>query len=253
MQKGLKLLWSLRAKLPEPARRRIRILTDPISGPLGSIRAVHTADRVVALTFDDGPDPASTPGVLDALARCEARASFFVLIDRAEANAPLIRRMLREGHDVGLHGLDHTRLTLLGLNAIHRQIEVGRDRLAALSGERPRFFRPPYGSQSLGSYLIARRLGMEVVVWSADCDDWVQRPEEQIAEIAVAVAAPGAVLLLHDGMASDPGTPPPNVAIDRARMTSLVLEGLVKGGYRALSLTALLEGRPAHRTAWFRP
>jgi peptidoglycan/xylan/chitin deacetylase (PgdA/CDA1 family) len=247
------VLWRLRALLSATGRRRLRRITDPLSAPLGSIRAARTADRVVALTFDDGPDPASTPGVLDALARHGARGAFFVLVDRAEAHPQLIERMLDEGHDVGLHGLDHVRLTRLERGRLRTHVAGAAARLAALTGRPPRWFRPPYGSQSLASFVAARRCGMEVVVWSADCEDWVERPEEEIARQAVEASRPGAVLLLHDALAADPDDPAPDPPLDRPKIADLVLTGLAGRGYRSLTLTELLEGRRAHRTAWFRP
>jgi peptidoglycan/xylan/chitin deacetylase (PgdA/CDA1 family) len=247
------LVWRLRSRLSGAARRRIRRITDPLSAPFGSIRAARTADPVVALTFDDGPDPVSTPGVLDALARHRAHAAFFVLVDRAEANPLLIERMLDEGHDVGLHGPDHRRLTRLDRRRVRAHIADAAARLAAVSRRPPRWFRPPYGSQNLRTFIAARRCGLDVVVWTADCDDWSERPEEDIARQALAAVRPGAVLLLHDALAADPDDPAPDPPLDRPKITELLLAGLGERGYRSVSMTGLLEGRQAHRTAWFRP
>jgi peptidoglycan/xylan/chitin deacetylase (PgdA/CDA1 family) len=247
------LLWRLRARLSGAGRRRIRRITDPLSAPFGSIRGARTSDPVVALTFDDGPDPDSTPGVLDALARHRAHATFFVLVDRAEAQPGLIARMLGEGHDVGLHGADHRRLTRFDRGGVRPHIADAADRLAAVTGRRPRWFRPPYGAQSLASFVAARRCRLDVVVWTADCDDWSERSEEDIAAQALAAIRPGAVLLLHDALAADPEEPAPAPALDRGKITDLVLSGLRERGYQSASVSGLLEGRPAHRTAWFRP
>lgn len=249
----MSLLWRLRSRLSGAGRRRLRRITDPLSAPLGSIRGARTADPVVALTFDDGPDPATTPGVLDVLAQHGARAAFFVLVDRAETHPHLVRRMLDEGHDVGLHGPDHRRLTRLEGGRLFPHVADAAARLSALTGRRPRWFRPPYGSQSLASFVAARRCGLEVVVWSADCEDWTERPEEDIAREALEATGPGAVLLLHDALAADPEEPTPAPALDRPKIADLVLSGLARRGYRALSLSELLEGRRPHRTAWFRP
>jgi len=246
-------VWRLRARISGEARSRIRRWTDPIAGPLGSIRGAYTGDPVLALTFDDGPDPESTPGVLDALARHQARATWFVLVDRAEANPDLIRRMLAEGHEVGLHGADHTRLTAMKAGEIRHHLASGASRLARLTGRPPRWFRPPYGSQNLRSYLAARRCRLQVVVWSADCADWEQHAESEIARRAVAGAAPGGVLLMHDALAADPELPASEPVLDRPRIVDLVLSGLREHGLRAVSVSELLSGRRAHRTAWFRP
>ena len=246
-------LWRLRSGLSGTARRRIREITDPMAGPLGSIRGARTRDPVVALTFDDGPDPDSTPGVLDALARRGARATWFVLVDRAEAHPRLIQRMLADGHDVGLHGADHRRLTRLDPREVQPHIAKAKCRLAALTGQEPRWFRPPYGSQDLRSFVAARRCGMHVVVWSADCEDWEQHGEEQIARRAVEAARPGAVLLLHDTLAADPDEARSDPVLDRPKITELVLVGLGERGLRPVSVSELLQGRKPHRTAWFRP
>jgi hypothetical protein len=183
------------------------------------------------LTFDDGPDPASTPGVLDVLARHRALATFFVLVDGpsepgadpADARGRPRRR---------LHGLDHQRLTRLDRQLIAGHITSGLGRLTAVSGRKPRWFRPPYGSQDLRSYVAARRCGMDVVVWSADCEDWVQRPEEEIAQQAVDAARPGGVLLLHDSIASDTCERIVVPLLDRPAIAARVLEGLSKRGYQ---------------------
>lgn len=247
------LHWRLRSLLSARARTRFRAVTDRLVGPLGSIRGARTSDPVVALTFDDGPDPTSTPGVLDSLARHGVHATWFVLMDRAEANPDLIRRMLSEGHDVGLHGGDHRRLTRLARSELEPSIASAAQRLTALTGETPRYFRPPYGSQDLRSYIAARRCGMNVVVWTADCEDWEQHPEELIAQRAIDAASPGGVLLLHDSLAADPEVPASDPDLDRERIADLVVAGLRARGLRAVSVSELLAGRPLHRTAWFRP
>lgn len=247
------LMWRLRTRLSGEARRRIRKFTDPLVGPFGSIRGALTSEPLVALTFDDGPDRAHTPRILDVLAEHRMRATWFVLVDQAEACPNLIRRMVAEGHDVGLHGSDHRRLTRLDPRLLRAHIGDAAKRLAALTGQAPRWFRPPYGSQSLWSYVAARRCGMRVVVWSADCQDWTQQPEQLIAQRAVETLVPGAVLLLHDSLAADPEVPAPNPNLDRARIVDLVLTGIDARQLQGVSVSELLTGRRPHLTAWFRP
>jgi peptidoglycan/xylan/chitin deacetylase (PgdA/CDA1 family) len=110
--------------------------------PLSSVACVATDDRVVALTFDDGPDPDQTPEVLDALAEAGARATFFVLVDRAAEHPDLLRRIAAEGHEIGLHGEDHTRLTTLPIREALRRIRRGKRRLEELTGRPVTLFRP---------------------------------------------------------------------------------------------------------------
>jgi peptidoglycan/xylan/chitin deacetylase (PgdA/CDA1 family) len=243
----------LRAGLSAPARRRIRALSDPVAGPLGSIRGVRTREPVVTLTFDDGPDPAHTPGVLDVLARYGAKATWFLLVDRAESHPEIVQRILAEGHDVGLHGADHRRLTRLPPSQVLAHIREGAARLGNITGQSPRFFRPPYGSQNVRTFLAARRAGMEVVVWSADCDDWSKHPEAVIAKRASDAASPGGVLLLHDTLANDPLVSIVDPNLDRRMLVDLVIQGLGSRGYRSISLSELLRCGKPHRTLWFRP
>ena len=247
------LLQWLRSRLTPEARRKVRAFTDPLAGPLGSIRGVRTEARVVSLSFDDGPDPAYTSEILDVLLANNATATWFVLVDRAEAHPELIARMLSEGHDVGLHGVDHSRLTRLSRQNLVRHTREGVARLSALTGRPTRFFRPPYGAQNLSSFWVVRREGMESVVWSADCDDWSQHPESVIAERAVGAASPGGLLLLHDALAGDPLDPACHPTLDRRKIVELVVEGLASRGYRSVSLSKLLGLGQVHRTLWFRP
>ena len=160
--------------------------------------------RSVGLTFDDGPDPEVTDRLLDALAGEGVHATFFFLLDSAEAAPDLVRRTRAEGHEVGLHGLDHRRLTTLPGAEVRDHLRAGRDRLTAVSGIAPRWFRPPFGGQNLRSYVEARRAGMDVVVWTAEGEDWVDRPAEAIAERAVRRAAPGGIVLLHERARPEP-------------------------------------------------
>lgn len=239
--------WA-RARMPRAARRYLRAFTDPLAGPLGSVRSVTTSSPVVALTFDDGPDPQRTPGVLDALAEHGAKASWFVMVDRAEANPGLVRRILADGHDVGLHGVDHQRLTSLSGRQAQDRIASGVLRLSQLLGVPVRFFRPPFGAQSLSTHRAARRLGLEVVVWTADCDDWNDHPEFEIAGKVLAAAAPGAILLLHDSLADSES----QLGLQRAEVARLVVKGLMAQGLRSVALQRLFEMGSPRRTMWFR-
>ena len=246
-------LWRLRGGISVEARRAIRRITDPLCWPIGSIRGARTNDRVIALTFDDGPDATSTPGVLDALAAHQVKGTFFVLMDRAEAHPEIIARIIAEGHDIGLHGDDHARLTQLDSQSVRNKISRGCERLKALTGSSPRWFRPPYGSQNLLSFIEARRCGMEVVVWAADCADWEDDSEDVIANRAISAAKPGEVLLLHDAFYPEPDGSSIVPKFDRGTVVSRVVQGLAQRGFGAASLSSLLKTRRAHRTAWFRP
>jgi len=243
----------LRSRLSGPARRRVRAVTDPFAGVLGSIRAVRTTEPLVGLTFDDGPDPVHTPAVLDALAAHGAKATWFVLVDRAEAHPELLERIVADGHEVGLHGMDHRRLTRLSRQEVRRHVQQGVARLTALTGEKPRYFRPPYGSQSVSTLLAVRLQGMQSVVWAADCDDWSPHPETFIAGLAMQRTSRGSLLLLHDSSAADPEDIAPDPHLDRGQLVELILSGLAARGLESVTLSELLAKGKPHHTMWFRP
>jgi peptidoglycan/xylan/chitin deacetylase (PgdA/CDA1 family) len=250
--------WALRERLSPGARRRLRRAVDPLLAPVGSLSSVRGAGRRIALTFDDGPDPAHTAGVLDALAERRVKATFFMLGERAEAEPELARRVVAEGHEVALHGTDHARLTRLSAAEVDERVRGGRRRLEAVVGRPVRLFRPPYGAQSLRTWLAVRRAGMRVVVWTVDPRDWAA--DETPAGIAAAagrLTTPGAIVLLHDGVGADAGVATgasgPYPTFDRAESTSAVLETLAVGGWLPGTVGDLLAtGHPVN-SAWFRP
>lgn len=163
----------------------------------GSVLSVRLSEKWMALTFDDGPDPVTTPAVLDALARHGMRATFFLVGDRAERYPELVSRIIAEGHEVANHSWDHSSMTSLPMAEVKVQIAHTRD---ALSPHGQMLFRPPFGHQTLSTCLVARRLGYRVVIWSLVGRDWLDESAQEIADKIVAGAAPGAIVLLHDSL-----------------------------------------------------
>ena len=221
----------------------------PLLLPLSSVVCVRTRQLVLALTYDDGPDPDHTPPVLEALARHGAAATFFVLADNAEAHPGVVREILAAGHEVGLHGEDHTRLTDLPAREALRRVARGRRRLERQLGRPVRLFRPAYGAQSVVQYAGTRMLGMQVVIWSGWCRDWEGGDAPAAARRALGAVHPGAFLLLHDRHGDrDPALPPD--PLDRGEVTRRLLDGLAAAGYRTATAGDLLARHPAIRSVW---
>ena len=239
-----------RGSLGADQRAALRRATDRWIGPFGSIRGAEVPDAI-GLTFDDGPSGA-TPAVLDVLARHGATATFFVLVERAELSKGVLRRIVSEGHEVGLHGIDHQRLTTLPPSEVRRRLTDGRRRLEDCVGRPVRWFRPPFGSQTPRTLLAAHRAGLDVVVWSCDAQDWIDEQPAHIARLATDRVQPGGVLLLHDAFESDPASPLPEPGFDRSEVLDLVLTGLAGRDLRTLDVGRLVEEGRARRTAWFR-
>lgn len=162
----------------------------------------------VALTFDDGPDPSSTPQFLACLARLEVQATFFLLGVMVERAPALARELVAQGHEVAVHGWDHRSLALRGPSSTRRQIEDGAAIVAERTGQTPTWWRPPYGVLTTSGILTARGAGLTPVLWGSWGRDW--RRDATAATVTADIAAgfrPGGTVLLHDSSCTaDPGS-----------------------------------------------
>jgi peptidoglycan/xylan/chitin deacetylase (PgdA/CDA1 family) len=159
----------------------------------------------VALTFDDGPDPASTPAFLDLLAARHLHATFFLLGSMVAEAPQLAAEIAAAGHEVAVHGWDHRYTILRSPWDVLGDLARARDAVSAASGQRPRFFRPPYGVLSSGAVLAARRLGLTPVLWSSWGREWA--PGATADAVFAAVTADltgGGTILLHDSDCTSP-------------------------------------------------
>jgi peptidoglycan/xylan/chitin deacetylase (PgdA/CDA1 family) len=156
---------------------------------------------VVALTFDDGPDPVVTPQVLDVLRAHHARATFFVLGERAARHPELIRRMQREGHTVGTHTHRHRlRFHFGSPTYVQREIEDAVAVVAGILHARPTLFRPPQGLRTPCFVSGWRRTrGLTCVTWSVRGFDSLSTTADAIVGRVTQRLDPGAIVALHDG------------------------------------------------------
>lgn len=156
--------------------------------------------HAIALTFDDGPDPQTTPAVLDELARQGMRATFFVLGEKVRAAPDVLRAIARAGHAIGIHGDRHDRLLALrSPDHIVAELERARDSVARITGTLPSLFRPPLGHISPRTAVAAKRLGLVLVGWSVRGRDGLASTSPAEVERRVrAGLGPGAIVLLHD-------------------------------------------------------
>ncbi|PZD94385.1 polysaccharide deacetylase family protein [Paenibacillus sambharensis] len=155
--------------------------------------------KLVALTFDDVPDPRYTPKVLDILAKHHTRATFFVLGSRAAKYPELVKRMVREGHLVGNHSYSHALFAKSSLASYRKQIERTDQLLARLTGYRPRFIRPPYGEILPRQVEWSREHGYIVVNWDVDSVDWTSIGSDKIMANIRKTLQPGSIILQHAG------------------------------------------------------
>ena len=142
--------------------------------PSTPIYRVATHERLVALTFDDGPDPRWTPTVLDLLARYQAHATFFDVGRRAVGNPDLVARELAAGHEVGDHTWSHPHLPRLSSPSAATEIAAGKTALSSLTAQEMRLFRPPYGQTTSAINAVAAKQGMRTVLWDACLEHFVR-------------------------------------------------------------------------------
>lgn len=155
--------------------------------------------RMLALTYDDGPNGAMTERLVALLQQYRVRATFFMIGRHAERQPDLVHDIALAGHAIGNHGYSHAPLISLSQARIRDELVRCQDTLARVAGTRPRFFRPPFGVRSPSVLRAASSLGLTPVLWSVTCFDWQTTTTEAVARHATRQIVGGDVILLHDG------------------------------------------------------
>ncbi|MDQ6624327.1 MAG: polysaccharide deacetylase family protein [Verrucomicrobiota bacterium] len=188
----------------------------------------RTSEREVWLTIDDGPSPAHTLVMLDLLKQFDARATFFVVGERAEQYPHLITEILTRGHTLANHTQTHPRRTYwcAGPARIEREISACAEALRT-TADRPAFlFRPPVGMTSPFLHPALRRRGLRLIGWTVRGLDTIAREPERVADRIERSARPGAILLLHEGQRAE------KCPEFNPRCLELTLQRLTSRGYR---------------------
>lgn len=245
--------WLLRQRLSPQARGRLRRVVDPaLAWGLGSWSSTNATNEF-SLTLDDGPDPTVTPEVLDVFDEEGARCTFFLLVAQGRRHPDLVQEITRRGHEVALHGMDHRRITSMSGSEARSYLCAARDELSQMAGRAISYYRPPYGSQSLGSFVQTVRAGLTPVVWNCDARDWVDRDGEAVASDALSTLRPGAIFLFHERLEPDPLRGAPTTHFHRPSVIQAILDGARKRGLASAPVGSLLHRHGGSKTAWFRP
>jgi peptidoglycan/xylan/chitin deacetylase (PgdA/CDA1 family) len=193
--------------------------------------------REIAITIDDGPDPEVTPQVLDLLDRFGVSATFFCIATRAQEHADLCREMVRRGHALENHSYRHLLyFSCLPPAAMAREIELGAEVLQQITGQRPRFFRPPAGLRNFFLHPLLLSRGLRLASWTQrGYDTRESRPEKVLARLERSLY-PGAILLLHDGNAARTAAGQPVIL----QVLPSLLEHCRQAGLQAVTLPAVL-------------
>jgi peptidoglycan/xylan/chitin deacetylase (PgdA/CDA1 family) len=171
----------------------------PESQLFGSTIRFTGDSRSIALTFDDGPNPGVTPGLLHLLDAHEVRATFFLIGRHVRAFPKLAREIAARGHQIGNHTETHPNLTFLSPSRITHELALCDEAIESTVGRRPRWVRPPFGMRGPQLAGVVRRRGYAgVVMWSKWAWDWDPQPAAPVIH-RLRVVGGGDIVLLHDG------------------------------------------------------
>lgn len=194
-------------------------------------RHVATEEKVVALTFDDGPHPKYTEIILDLLSEYDAKATFFIVGENLELYGDSAKRAVMEGHEIGNHTYSHPTLSGIGLSELSEEIRKNEDLIMEKLGVRPVLFRPPEGfcGDCVRSFL--KENGYRAILWDVDTRDWAGTASDKICKTVLSGTHPGSIILFHDYVGKQ------NTTIAALRT---VLPLLKDAGYRFVTVSELL-------------
>jgi peptidoglycan/xylan/chitin deacetylase (PgdA/CDA1 family) len=192
---------------------------------------VETSEPVVALTYDDGPNPPYTLDLFDVLDRYQVKAAFFVVGRNVEAHPDVAREAVARGHEVGNHSYSHAPLILRSAAFVRRQIAATDAQLRAVGVTGEILFRSPYGAHLFAVPYVLWRQRRKNILFDVIVGDWAMQDPERIAARVLERATAGSIIVLHDGRGERPGT---------VAATALIIEGLRNRGYRFVSVSELL-------------
>ncbi len=203
------------------------VFVAPWTWGLPILTRLPARERIVALTFDDGPNSTVTPRILDTLEAWGVQATFFVLGERLEETGDMLGRMVNGGHTIGLHGQTHAPLVLPPWRSIGRMLAEAKASAGRACPEAAvHWLRAPHGFKTIALPFLARRAGLRLCAWSVNPHDYQLSDPEQIAHNVLMYIRPGAIVLLHDGEANRA----------TADALPLILDGLTHRGYRCVPL-----------------
>lgn len=202
-------------KEPNPKRKAVKL---PQKSKLDPNK------KAIALTFDDGPNPATTTKILDALKKNKGHATFFVLGSRVQYYPGMLADILKGGNEIGNHSYNHPLLTRLSLDEAVKQVKDTQQLIEKASGYTPTHFRPPYGGTNQD---INHAIGMKVTLWDVDPEDWKIRNSQQITNRVLSHAADGRTVLMHDIYESS------------AQAAVKIIHELTKQGYQLVTVSEL--------------
>jgi peptidoglycan/xylan/chitin deacetylase (PgdA/CDA1 family) len=203
---GLLMLQSLPGQSAPPAQPLERsnsatvpaVAASPVQSQI-TFNSVHVDGPYIALTFDDGPSATLTPKLLDLLAAHHMKATFFVVGQNAADHPDILRRAVREGHEIANHSWSHPNLGKMSDEAVRRELQKTDDAIFAAIGKRPTLLRPPYGSiTARQKHWIHDDFGYRIIIWDVDPLDWKRPGPSVVCSRILKETRAGSIVLAHD-------------------------------------------------------
>jgi peptidoglycan/xylan/chitin deacetylase (PgdA/CDA1 family) len=194
----------------------------------------NTTEKVVALTFDDGPDPLYTTQILTILQKEQIPATFFLVGRNVQKYPLLVRKEIINGHTIGGHTFSHPRLSTLSVDQIRTQLDKTDGIIQKISGKKPLYFRSPYEELNENILRVSYFEHKQIILSTITLEHALSKTPKAKAERVIRMVFPGAIILAHDGRLNRHST---------VQALPYLIEGLQKKGYRFVSLPELLRKR----------
>lgn len=193
-------------------------------------------EKILALTFDDGPDEVFTPQILDILKKYNVKATFFVMGEKVQYNKKIIKREFDEGHEIGNHTYTHINVSKQSYNTILKEITNTQEAIKSVTGTQPKVFRPPYRAVSRDMCKIIKDKDMNIVLWSyVDAKDWQSPGAYSIVKSIEDGVQNGCIILLHDYNKIR------NSKSETVEALEIMIPDLLKKGYKFVTVSELIE------------
>jgi peptidoglycan/xylan/chitin deacetylase (PgdA/CDA1 family) len=213
---------------PSASPARPKASPSPTEPPI-TINSVHVDGPYIALTFDDGPSATLTPKLLDLLAARHLKATFFVVGQNAADHPEILKRAVREGHEIANHSWSHPNLGKMSDEAVRRELQKTDDAIAAAIGKRPTLLRPPYGSiTARQKQWIHEEFGYRIIIWDVDPLDWKRPGPSVVTSRILKETKAGSIVLAHD------------IHAPTVEAMPATFDQLIDKGFKSVTVTALL-------------
>ncbi len=195
--------------------------------------------RLLALTYDDGPNDPYTWRLLEVLERHGAKATFFLIGRFVQQKPEIAHAIVAAGHAIGNHTWDHPKLIFASSAEVRRQLQQTQQAIFDATGIEPKLFRPPFGGRRPATLRVARAMGLQPIMWNVSCYDWKAKSAEEIVGRAERQIRGGDVILLHDGEYH-------RIGVDRSRSleaSDRILARYKAEGYEFVTVPEMMERR----------